>query len=290
MKAIPYLASVQKEGSVVVEADELPSFCNYPHYHNEMQIALIESGEGTLIAGNYSQPFEAAQVYIIGANQPHLFKAATSRPQSQVACKAVHIFFDAEKIKPFFAHVPELCNVEKIISKTGCGMQLTEAHRQRVSREIHFIRKTSGLTRFTTLLHLLEYIATEVKDCRDLVAGPNNPLGQFSGFRMEEVYRYTLAHYNRDITIDEIAQVACLTPHAFCKYFKKHTRKTYLTFLNEFRISEACKKMMNEGYQAISSVAYATGFNNAVTFNRVFKRVSGMSPSDYAKRARCGQV
>ncbi|BAV08308.1 AraC-type DNA-binding protein [Filimonas lacunae] len=290
MKAIPYLVSVQKESSIVVEADELPFFYNQLHHHKEMQITLIESGEGVLIVGNYSQPFEAGQVYIIGANQPHMFKTDASLIQKKTKSKAVHIFFDMEKLRPCFGLLPELTAVEKLVSRASCGLQLNEGHRKQIGREIQFIEKSEGLTRLTTLLHLLEYIAAEVQLCRDLGTGISSPAKTFSGFRMDDVYKYTLENYHKDVSIQQIAEVACLTPHAFCKYFKKHTRKTYLTFLNEIRISEACKKITLGEYEGLSSLGYSTGFNNAVTFNRVFKRVIGMAPSDYVKKVRGERV
>ena len=80
-----------------------------------------------------------------------------------------------------------------------------------------------------------------------------------------------------------LASVAHLTPQAFCRYFKKHTRKTYISFLNEVRITEACKKMVQGDFDSYSSVAYQAGFNNVVTFNRVFKKTTGRSPREYLK-------
>jgi AraC-like DNA-binding protein len=98
---------------------------------------------------------------------------------------------------------------------------------------------------------------------------------------MNDVYRYTMEHYTEHISLEQIASVAHLTVQAFCRYFKKHTRKTYIRFLNEIRINEACKKMTGNSAVAISSVAYECGFSSAVSFNRVFKQITGVSPSRY---------
>ncbi|WP_315822444.1 hypothetical protein [Paraflavitalea speifideaquila] len=59
---------------------------------------------------------------------------------------------------------------------------------------------------------------------------------------MNDVYQFTMAHYTENISLHQIASIAHLTPQAFCRYFKKHTRKTYITFLNEVRVNEACKR------------------------------------------------
>ena len=83
--------------------------------------------------------------------------------------------------------------------------------------------------------------------------------------------------------MQQVANVAYLTPQAFCRYFKKHTRKTYVAFLSEIRINEACKKIISGDYDSISAIAYDTGFSSAVSFNRVFKKITGRSPKQYFK-------
>jgi AraC-like DNA-binding protein len=74
-----------------------------------------------------------------------------------------------------------------------------------------------------------------------------------------------------------------MTPQAFCRFFKKRTRHTFVSFLNEVRINEACKKLTEGGFDSISTVAYTCGFNSITNFNRVFKAVLGKSPSEYVE-------
>ena len=103
------------------------------------------------------------------------------------------------------------------------------------------------------------------------------------GLRMNDIYQYTMSNYTEDITLEQIAAVVYLTPQSFCRYFKKHTQKTYTHFLNEVRVNEACKKLMANHFTSISTIAYQVGFNNVVTFNRVFKAIKKKSPRDFVK-------
>ncbi len=100
---------------------------------------------------------------------------------------------------------------------------------------------------------------------------------------MNDVYQYTMAHYAEEISLNDIAKIACLTPQAFCRYFKTHTRKTYVCVLNEIRINEACKMIISGNLSSISSIAYDTGFSSAVSFNRVFKKITSKSPREFLK-------
>ena len=103
----------------------------------------------------------------------------------------------------------------------------------------------------------------------------------YEGLRISNIYNYIMQHYNRDIPLEEVSAAAYMTPQAFCRYFKKHTRVTFVTFLNEVRINEACKKLIDGTYDSVSSVAYDCGFNSITNFNRVFKSTTGKSPREY---------
>ncbi|RYG00830.1 MAG: AraC family transcriptional regulator, partial [Chitinophagaceae bacterium] len=134
------------------------------------------------------------------------------------------------------------------------------------------------LTKFLQLLgslsgiHDVEALAPDIK---------LNSVSDYEGARLSNTYNYIMQHYNRDITLEEVAGAAYMTPQAFCRYFKKHTRVTFVTFLNEIRINEACKKLIDGSYNSVSSVAYDCGFNSITNFNRVFKSTTGKSPREY---------
>jgi AraC-like DNA-binding protein len=103
------------------------------------------------------------------------------------------------------------------------------------------------------------------------------------GVRLSEIYHFIMANYKKNISLEEISQKAHMTPQAFCRYFKKRTHHTFISFLNEVRINEACKKLTTENgdHINISSVAYNCGFNTVTHFNRVFKSVVGNTPHEY---------
>ena len=88
--------------------------------------------------------------------------------------------------------------------------------------------------------------------------------------------------YNRHISLDEIADIANLTPAAFCRFFKQRTRKTYVNFLNEIRIGKACRMLLDKD-MSIVDICYKSGFSNLSHFNRKFKKQTGYTPSKYHK-------
>lgn len=285
MKVIQFTVPVSNEGSVVIQEDILPYFYHYLHRHKEAQITLIIKGEGTLIVGNYTQPFKAGEIYIIGANQPHMFKgdARYFENLQEKNIHAVHIFFDQTRLKPLF-DFSEFEQVNKFLENAKGSLHLNAKYSEKVTNDILHICQLKGLERLLQFVYLLQFFSTQVTDWKSLSTGfASQPYTESEGIRMNDIFQYTIENYAKQISLVKIASVAHMTPHAFCKYFKRHTRKTYLSFLNEIRINEACKTLLKGQPESIAIIAYAVGFNSAITFNRVFKKIIGMSPSDYVK-------
>lgn len=281
MKAINFLLQSTSNNSIVVQEDVLPKFYNYLHYHKEYQITLILKGEGNVIVGNYNQTFRAGDIYFIGQNQPHFFKSKPGPEAEDV--HAVHLFFDLVKLTHFL-NLPELEGVKKIIENSAQGFQIPSALSYKVCEYILMVRDVGGLDRLITLIKMFQYCEKYIGEFRSLSTGfLKHSISETENFRLNEVHQYTLTHFSEDISLEKVASIACLTLHSFCKFYKKHTQKTYHTFLNEIRINEACKKIINSDFEHLYDIAYATGFNSVITFNRVFKKVTTMSPKNYMK-------
>ncbi|MDQ2863382.1 MAG: AraC family transcriptional regulator, partial [Bacteroidota bacterium] len=115
---------------------------------------------------------------------------------------------------------------------------------------------------------------------------PAFSISEFEGLRMNDIYQYTMANYSENISLRQIAEVAHLTLPAFCRYFKKQTNKTYINFVNEIRISEACNKISEGDLKSMSAIAHETGFSNVTNFNRVFKKINRTSPRQFFEKQK----
>ncbi|HWJ29770.1 MAG TPA: helix-turn-helix domain-containing protein, partial [Flavisolibacter sp.] len=100
--------------------------------------------------------------------------------------------------------------------------------------------------------------------------------------RINAIHEYSLKHFKRKIQLEEIAEVANISPNSFCRYFKSRTRKTYSQFLIELRVGHACKLLI-ENNQSIKRLCYESGFNNFTSFHKYFKSITGKSPLMYQK-------
>ncbi|MBT8257388.1 MAG: helix-turn-helix domain-containing protein, partial [Bacteroidia bacterium] len=80
-----------------------------------------------------------------------------------------------------------------------------------------------------------------------------------------------------------VSEVASMSKNAFCRYFKKRTNKTYIQFLNELRVEQASKLLLSRPDLTIAEIAEQCGFQNISNFNRQFKGIKNMTPSQTQK-------
>ena len=94
---------------------------------------------------------------------------------------------------------------------------------------------------------------------------------------MNDILQFTFNNAHRKIYIEEVAQIANLSPEAFCRYFKTRTMKTYTTFLNEVRISNASQLLIKNKDKSITEISEIVGVPQATVKTRMFyarKRLS----------------
>jgi AraC-like DNA-binding protein len=284
MKILQFAIPVAHDRSVMCEQFSLPFFYPYLHRHKEAQLTWIQKGEGTLIAGNNMHSFKAGEIYLLGADLPHLFK---SNPEyfdakSNKNIKAISIFFNPNGKLASLFELPEMKSFKNFIQQSKQGFKLPDNYFEPMSDLILQVERSSGPEKVINFFLLLNFL-NNIKDHLSFLSSYEDILNfnQNEGLRINNIYNYIIQHYNKAITLEDVSQAAYMTPQAFCRYFKKHTGHTYISFLNEVRINEACKRLTTNKFESISAVAYNCGFNTITNFNRVFKCIKGTSPKGY---------
>ena len=96
----------------------------------------------------------------------------------------------------------------------------------------------------------------------------------------EEISKYIAQNYREDISMQSAAQAMGYSEAYFCKLFKQCFRANFSAYLNEYRIEKA-KAMMADPLVNIKDIGAACGYSDSNYFARVFKRITGQTPSDY---------
>lgn len=284
MKALPFKIPISGEESVVVEEDIQPHFYTYLHQHEEVQLTWILKGEGTLLAGNYTGNFGSGDIYWFGPNQPHVFRCDAVYFQNKTRLKAqsISVFFkvDTAENKGLLS-LPELSELRKFSIRSAGGFRIEPENYVALTESFLKVRVQHGLARLTAFMQMIDEVLHHSKH----VALSDEPIGsqmsEKEGSRMHSIFDYSLKNFHKNISVTEAADVVHMTPEAFCRFFKKHTRKTYVTFLNEVRVENACRKLKSGDDKLVAEIAYSCGFGNVSHFNRVFRKVTGKTPKAY---------
>lgn len=288
MKVVQFTIPVSKENTIVVQEDILPHYYNHLHRHREVQIEWVIEGTGILIAGNYMQRFGSGDVYIIGANQSHIFKndEVYFDPEEGKQIHSVSIFFNPHQLMNNILNLPEMNGIRKFVDGLHNGFQIPQESAESIKtiiKEVMQAKDSLRVASFITLLHQFS-IARNMQPLS--TNNSEHIISEVEGIRMDQIFQYLVTNYKNHISLNEISEVANLTPQAFCRYFKKHTDKTFVSFLNELRVNEACKMIVSGKFDSFSEVSYQTGFDNVTNFNRVFKKTIGKSPREYHRDFR----
>ncbi len=96
------------------------------------------------------------------------------------------------------------------------------------------------------------------------------------------VKKYINEHYNEDLSLKELAEVACVSQNYFSSLFKKETGENYKSYVTKIRMEEAMRLVLGTEMKTYE-IAEAVGYNNVRRFVDAFKAIYKISPMDYRK-------
>ena len=101
--------------------------------------------------------------------------------------------------------------------------------------------------------------------------------------RINPVYAYLVENFRKQVSLDVAAGIANMTTNAFCKYFKKITRKTFMETIIEYRLNYAIQQLVQTD-KPISDISFESGFGDVSHFYKTFKQKMHISPLNYRKK------
>lgn len=180
-----------------------------------------------------------------------------------------------------FLQLPETKRVKALLEKASQGIKVSGKTKKALNPLIQAIEKDKG---FHRLVHLCECLCllSDKEEYSTLSTQEVKVLNIRDQERIDRVFQYTMDNFKEPIELSVIANIAGMSVPAFCNYFKKRTKKTYVNFVNEVRIGNACK-LLEVVNKTIVDICYESGFNSVANFNRQFLRIKGVTPSSYKK-------
>lgn len=112
-------------------------------------------------------------------------------------------------------------------------------------------------------------------------AGGAEPPPQALG-AIERAKSWIAARYREELSMEQAAEHVNLSPFYFSKLFKQHVGETFIDYVTRLRIDRAKELIALEGGElSLKEVCFEVGYHDPNYFSRVFKKVTGMSPTEY---------
>jgi AraC-like DNA-binding protein len=282
MKPFYQKLAPEPEQSIIFLDEEIPHFIVPWHFHPEIEILLVIKSTGTCYIGDDICRFNEGEISIIGENIPHWWKSDPMylENKNKNNTKAHVIQFRKEIFDSNFINIHEMVAIKNLLERSQKGIQFSGKARASLGKRMKKIFKLKGLERVTELILLLDEMATTSEYRYHSSSGYSKMVNTYDFFRFNKIHEYIIHNFNRSIMLDDVAESVNMSPTAFCRYFKKHTGKTFVSFLTEFKIGHACK-LIAEEKMPVSRACFESGFNNLSHFNVQFKKIVKLTPSEY---------
>jgi len=279
MKVLPFKIPKPENMTLYIQEDEGKTFYGKLHQHKEIQISVILKGEGTYVIGDCVGAFKQNDLFVIGENLPHVFKSDILHGNEAAM---VSLFFTKQSYGEGFFDLPEFENFQQFFSDTALGFEVL-SNKLELSSLLASIKDLSKFEQFKSLLEILRLVSSGKKRTLSSLINLKKYNGD-EGKRMSDIFQFTMNNFSNEIGLNDVANIANMTPNAFCRYFKQRTNKTFINFLIDIRIGNACKLLVKKNDLSITEISYKSGFNNLANFNRKFKAIKNLTPSEYRKK------
>lgn len=268
--------------AVKVKWQKKPHF-TYPwHFHSEYELLYVIDGFGTSFVADNIKEFSAGDLVLLGSNLPHFWRSDASFYESENTSIVNYIVvqFPSEFFREAISVYPEFRRIKDLLERSSKGIRFSPSFSKQMGKKLLKLNKEKGFERTLHLLKILQFLAKT--DEYELLAGElyQAENHSFTSDRLTKVMHYLNASYLKKIELKKVAEVANLHPSAFCRFFKEKSGKSLSEFVNDMRISYACRLVI-EGKMTVSQICFESGFNNISNFNRTFKKHCGYTPSDY---------
>ena len=246
----------------------------YWHHHEEYELVYIKGIDGKRVVGSHISPFRSSDLVMVGSNIPHLNFDYGAKGDYELI--VVHL--RKEMVTNLTTNFPELDSLQGLFRNSMHGIVFSGAVKEAVGHEMLKLSEEPAYSQFIIILKILKLLAESEYELLHKEVYQSQIRNKAQG-RLTEIYDFVHANFQRKINLEELSDLCALSRSAFCRYFKRQTGITFFTFLNQYRISQA-KKLLLMG-RNVSEACFESGFESLSYFNRRFKSLTGINPSEY---------
>lgn len=252
------------------------------HCHLDYELNFVEHGKGVVrtIGDSYETIDDYDLVLMTGPQLVHVWEQGTCTEKDihEITIHFAPDLFSSIREKRQFAPIT------RMIERAQCGLVFSRETTLSVREDInHLATMGTGFDAVIFFFQLL-YKLSIAPDSRELASSAFVGTDSVKeDWRITAVKNYLEQYYDKDIRLQDLAKLACMSPESFTRFFRQHTGKTPSRFIINYRLGVAARMLINTQL-SVSEIGFSCGFNTLSHFNRLFKEQKGCTPSEFRER------
>ena len=252
------------------------------HWHNEFEINRIIEGSGEFLWGDKRYSCKAGDIIIIPPDTLHTIYLTTSNSlhYDTLVFNSSMLYSNIGERSYNELILPLISGKIAVFPKIDSNIPLYKdliTFTDLVFKHAKDSRAINDILLKSELLHIFGIIFENSLYCKVNISSKSIL------HILRPALEYIRNNYNRDTTIDELANICHISSSHFMGCFKNATGIGAIEYICQLRIKKACE-MLRDYEDNISDIAAQCGFSNLSNFNRHFKKQLGITPSEYRKK------
>ena len=248
------------------------------HFHEEFELNFIQNAGGAKrVIGDHVEEIGDTELVLVGSNLQHGWFTHKCKGKT---IEEITIQFHRDLFDDKFLQRNQMSFIRTLFQRSSRGVLFSKETVLAIMPRIRQLTQKHGFDSVLELMSILHDLSTS-RNIRTLSdVSFNKEAISYNSRRIEKIMGYVNNNFNQNITLSDAAKIAGMTEVSLSRFFKLRTGKTFVETLNEVRLGNA-SRMLIETTDSINEIAYKCGFNNMSNFNRIFKKKKDSTPKDF---------
>lgn len=277
--------------SVRVYHRRLPRIPFEWHHHPEYELTLTLNSRGKRYIGDSIADYMDEDLVLVPPNLPHTWASNRSidPTSSQVA---IVIWFDGDWARRLSDVCQEYVPLRNLLRRAACGLAFNREAGAAMHAQTDALLSSEPRERLAAALNVL---CTLAETSGQPLASPSAFSDRTDGPSGHEPERINRAlsiidiRFAEPLHLSDLCAAANVSERSLARYFEQHIGESVGRYITRVRIGHACRLLAHTA-TPISVVAARSGFPNVANFNRQFKALKTLTPTEYRKQFAAGKI
>ncbi|MDR1653779.1 MAG: AraC family transcriptional regulator [Prevotellaceae bacterium] len=267
-------------------ADRYKTEFTYPiHHHSEYELNFCENAAGVKrIVGDSVEIISNYDLVLI--TSPDLEHVWEQHHCNSSEIREITIQFSPDLFFSSFLSRQHFYTIRQMLQMAQKGLSFPLSAIMKVYPLMDRLSGETGFYAVITFLTLLYEMSLCIDEAKTLASSSFAKMENHADSRrVQKVETYINTNYKNEIRLQQLADLAGMTPVAFSRFFKLRTGKTLSDYIIDIRLGYAARQLVDTT-TSVAEICYDCGFNNLSNFNRIFKKKKDCSPKEFRENYR----